>query len=85
MDHIAQEIVFKGNKPSKKQVYSKALKGAESGQTLIEIYWGENGITLDLNGSSWYGWGWIKDISGDDIAQALNRKQENKTLNLWNS
>ena len=39
MDHIAQEIVFKGKKPSEKQVLAKALERVKQGHTLIEIYW----------------------------------------------
>jgi hypothetical protein len=81
MDHIAQEIVFTGRKPSKKQVFSKVY----SRVLQIEVYWGENGLTLDLNNGNWYGWGWIKDISADDIAKEINSKQTNKTLNLWNT
>lgn len=85
MDHIAQEIVFKGRKPSEKQVFTKVYSNVLQGQTLIEVYWGENGITLDLNNGQWYGWGWIKDISADTIAKQINSKLRNKTLNLWNS
>jgi hypothetical protein len=87
MDHIASEIVFKGKKPSKKQVFQKAMARVLTGHTLIEIYWGENGMTLDkqrINGR-WCGFGWIKDISADDIAKEINSKMRNDTLNLWNT
>lgn len=79
---------FKGRKPSAKQVLSKIREAQDQGQTLIEIYWGENSITLELSNGLWHGWGWIKEISGDGIAQgknAFNRFKENQTLNLWNS
>ena len=85
MDHVAQEIVFTGRKPSEKQVFTKVYSKVLQGHTLIEVYWGENGLTLDLNNGNWYGWGWIKDISADAIAKQINTKQTNKTLNLWNS
>lgn len=85
MDHIAEEIVFKGRKPSAKQVLAKVYSRVLQGCTLIEVYWGENGITLDLNNGNWYGFGWIKDISADDIAKQINSRLNNKTLNLWNS
>lgn len=85
MDHIAQEIVFKGKKPSQKQVFAKALDRVKQGDTLIEIYWGENGLTLDQNNGSWYGFGWIKDISADDIAKQINAIMHRDTLNLWNT
>lgn len=85
MDHIAQEIVFKGKKPSQKQVLAKALERVNKGDTLIEIYWGENGLTLDKNNGSWYGFGWIKDIDGDVIARQINATMHRDTMNLWNT
>ena len=85
MEHIAQEIVFTGRKPSEKQILSKVYPRILQGCTLIEVYWGENGLTLDLNNGQWYGFGWIKDISADDLAHKINSNLNNKTLNLWNS
>ena len=87
MDHIAQEIVFTGKKPSKKQVFSKVYARVLRGHTLIEVYWGENGLTLDLNTSNgkWYGFGWIKDISADDVAKEINSKIHYNNLNIWNT
>lgn len=75
MDHPANIIEFNGKKPSKAQVLSKVKKLAANGVTLIEVYWGENGITLDKwgNNGKWYGHSWIKDISGDSIASELNK------------
>jgi hypothetical protein len=87
MNHIAQEIVFQGKKPSQKQVFTRALERVNKGDTLIEIYWGENGITLDqqrINGI-WCGFGWIKDIEGDAIAKQINATMQRNTLNLWNT
>jgi hypothetical protein len=78
MEHKANIIEFKGKKPSKAQVLFKVKKLAESGSSLIEVYWGENGITLDKtsgygwNFGQWYGYGWLKDISADSIASELN-------------
>jgi hypothetical protein len=74
MEHVANVIEFKGKKPSKAQVLSKVKLLAAAGITLIEVYWGENGITLDKleNNGKWYGWGWLKDISADNIAAELN-------------
>jgi hypothetical protein len=85
MYHIAQEIVFTGKKPSQKQVFAKALERVNTGDTLIEIYWGENGITLEENNGSWHGFGWIKDIEGDAIAKQINATMQRNTLNLWNT
>lgn len=77
MDHVSKIIEFTGKKPSKTQVLAKVKFLAAAGVTLIEVYWGENGITLDKQGHNgeWYGWGWLKDISADSIAQELNKPQ----------
>jgi hypothetical protein len=80
MEHISQVIEFKGRKPSKAQILAKVKPLAELGSTLIEVYWGENGITLDKtsghgwNIGPWYGYGWLKDISADSIASELNKR-----------
>jgi hypothetical protein len=79
---------FTGRKPSTKQVLAKVREAENNGEDLIEIYWGENSITLELSNGLWHGWGWIKEISGDGIAQgknAFSRYKENQTLNLWNT
>lgn len=69
-----QSFDFVGKKPSKTQVLAKAKALANQGFTEIEIFWGENFITLIKRQSpQWLGLCWIKDISGDDIAQALNQ------------
>ena len=81
------EYVFKGNKPSNAQLLKKINEAINNGEDLIELYWGENSITLDkqrINGI-WCGWGWIRNISGADLATKINSVTTNKTLNLWNS
>ena len=82
MEHKANIIEFKGKKPSKAQVLSKVKFLADAGCTLIEVYWGENGITLDKwgNNGKWYGHSWLKDISGDSIAEELNKPQLSTSL-----
>ena len=85
MNHVAQEIVFKGKKPTVKQVMTKVMTRVNQGHTLIEVYWGENGITLDKNNGKWYGFVWLKDIDSDLIAREINRTIERDTLNLYNS
>lgn len=81
------EYYFQGRKPSIKQVQKQIDEGIRQNVRAIEISWGENMITLYRIGynEQWHGNGWIKGISGYDIAEALNRKQHNKTLNLWNT
>ena len=85
---MAYEYQFTGRKPSTKRVLDKIREAEHNGENLIEIYWGENSITLELSNGFWHGWGWIREISGQGIAEGKNaykRSQENKTLNLWNS
>lgn len=72
MNHEPRIIEFTGKKPSKKQVLAKVGFLVDTGATLIEVYWGENSLTFDKFNNQWYGWGWIKDISGADIADQLN-------------
>ena len=81
------EFYFEGRKPSVKQVLKQVAEGTRQNARVIEISWGENMVTLQRIGynQNWYGSGWIKGISGHDIAEDLNRKQTNKTLNLWNT
>ena len=81
------EYYFQGRKPSIKQVLKQVAEGTRQNSRVIEISWGENMITIERLGSNgnWYGSGWIKGISGHDIAQDLNAKQTRNTLNLWNS
>jgi hypothetical protein len=81
------EYVFNGRKPSNAQLLKKINEAINNGEDLIELYWGENAITLDkqrINGI-WCGWGWIRNISGSDLAVKINSVQHNKTLNLWNT
>jgi hypothetical protein len=61
-----------GKKPSKAQVLAKAKELAKQGFEGIEIFWGENFITLIKRDGQWLGLCWLKNISGDDIARALN-------------
>ncbi len=84
------EFYFTGRKPSNAQVLKKINEGINQGNDYIEISWGENMLTLEkqlINGKreAWIGWGWIKDISADDIAKEINTKTHNATLNLWNT
>lgn len=72
MNHEPKIIEFTGRKPSKAQIMAKVGFVADIGATLIEVYWGENGFTLDKSNGRWSGFGWIKDISGDSIADQLN-------------
>jgi hypothetical protein len=85
---MSYAYIFEGRKPSVKKVLAKIREAEHNGENLIEIYWGENSITLELSNGLWHGWGWIKEISGQGIAEGKNafkKYSENQTLNLWNS
>lgn len=84
------EHYFTGRKPSNKQVLAKINEGINQGHDYIEISWGENIITLDkqlINGKReiWNGRGWIRNISGSDLAYKINSVVHNNNLNLWNT
>ena len=71
---------FKGRKPSYKQIMKVINNAVDWGNEQIDIGWGENSITIQRNSTPfnrmgpWYGFGWIKDISGDNIAKELNTR-----------
>ena len=69
-----KEIVFHGRKPSYAQVMRAVGEELSKGNTDITVIWGENAIDLyfDHRVNQWFGSGWIKDISGQDIAEELN-------------
>jgi hypothetical protein len=73
------EVIFShtGNKPSRKQVLNKVLAAIRSGASRIEVHWGENCLEFDTTVGIWYGYGWIKNISGQDMANELNRRINN--------
>lgn len=86
------EISFYNRKPSKAKIMRTLGVYLEQGGKSFSLFYGENWIDLDYHYKykQWMGRGWIKDISGDDIAKELNsiRQQaieEIKTLNLWNT
>jgi hypothetical protein len=62
---------FEGRCPSQKQVEKMVSVGVRSGANTIELWWGENMIELNKQSGQWYGRGWIRSISGSDIAEAL--------------
>lgn len=61
------------NKPSFVQINCAVRDARAKGETLIQLVWGENQITLDKGAYGWIGQGWIGKTGGDDIAQKLNR------------
>jgi hypothetical protein len=80
MDHSPKTITFTGRKPSKVQILARVKPLVKAGETFIEVQWGENWFQLDKQGlnGSWYGHGFIKDISADTVAQELNNQARAK-------
>ena len=59
-------------KPSRALIMRTIGVYLENGHKDLDIRWGENWIEIVRGGTRWHGAGWIKDISGDDIAKELN-------------
>lgn len=72
------EYDFTGRKPSLSQVIKQVKEGIRQNARVIEVSWGENMITIQRIGynQNWYGSGWIKGISGHDLAESLNDLKE---------
>jgi hypothetical protein len=70
-----EHIEFTGRKPSKIQINAKLKPLLKTNETFIQIQWGENQITLERYGANghWVGSGWIKGISGDDLARDITK------------
>lgn len=66
-------ICFENRKPSRAQIMNKVIEAINEGVRHIEIIWGENWIELERYEYKWHGHGWIKELSGDDIAQDINK------------
>jgi hypothetical protein len=69
------EYNFEGRAPSVTQVRARVRNAVAMGHDTIRIEWGENSIDLEFSEylAAWTGSGWIRRISGDDIARELNR------------
>lgn len=68
---------FDGRKPSKIQVIQCIKRGLSQGFSEFEISWGENWVTLEkgrAGPNTWHGHGWIKNISGSDLADQFNQE-----------
>ena len=69
------EYYFEGRKPSNAQVLKQVNQAMKENARVIYIGWGENRIELERlqNGYPWIGRGWIKNISGYELAIGLNK------------
>lgn len=84
---MTYEYSFNGRKPSNQQVLKQVNHAINSGHDLIEINWGENSINLRYweGAKQWHGIGWIRNISGADIATKINQVEHKRILNLYNT
>ena len=76
---------FTGKCPSIAQVKARVKVGVTGGYDCIQLTWGENQITLEYfhGPKEWMGYGWIRRIGGDDLAQAINRGEFNAAPARW--
>jgi len=74
--HNVIEYQFHNRKPSKNQIMGCIANAIKGDGKAINISWGENCLELIWHDRQlqWYGYGWIKNIGGDDIAHELNQK-----------
>ncbi len=73
---MPREIIFNGRKPSKAQVMKHVRGLVKDGWTDIHVYWGENRIEIENIHGYWHGSGWIRGISGCDLANfELNQRR----------
>lgn len=66
------EIKFEGRRPSLAQCVKAAKLSAARGHTEIRLIWGENWCEVMRQGNGrWSGFGWLRTIDADKIAEAL--------------
>jgi hypothetical protein len=64
---------FKGRKPQYRTVARLIKQAVELGHEEIHLIYGENWIEMFRDRqSNWVGEGWIKEISGHNLAQEIN-------------
>lgn len=69
------EYEFTGRKPSNAQVLKQVNQAIKENARMVHISWGENRIELERlqNGYPWIGSGWIRNISGYELASGINK------------
>jgi len=68
------EINFTGRRPSLAQCIKAAKQSAAKGNREINLSWGENWCEVrQQSNGRWTGYGWLKTIDADKVAQALNQ------------
>lgn len=69
------EVNFTGRRPSLAQCIKAAKQSAAKGNDKIRLCWGENSLEIWLHNGRWVGYGWLRTIDADKVAQALNQGQ----------
>jgi hypothetical protein len=72
-------------KPSRALIMRTIGVYLEQGHQDLDIRWGEWWLEIVRGGNKWFGAGWIKDISGDDIANELNQMEKQAIINEYRS
>ena len=64
---------FTGTKPTKSMIVKKAIALKLAGYRSFGLAWGENQMDFHSAGNNkLHGYGWIKNVSGSDIADFIN-------------
>lgn len=68
------EYEFSGRKPSNAQVLKHVNEAIRQNCRVINLSWGENWLEFQrMPAGIWLGSGWIRNISGADLAVQVNR------------
>jgi hypothetical protein len=59
------------NKPSKPTLLAAIRKALNTGETFIQLTWGENQITIEKGPHELFGYGWIGKNGGQDLAASF--------------
>jgi hypothetical protein len=63
------------NKPSITTLKAAIKKAIATGETWIQLTWGENQITIERTPYGWTGHGWIGRNGGQDLANEIQRSK----------
>jgi hypothetical protein len=63
------------NKPSITTLKAALKKAINSGETWVQLIWGENQITIEKTQWGWTGHGWIGRNGGQDLANEIQRSK----------
>jgi hypothetical protein len=61
-------------KPSRAMVRNVTKTCMRAGASEILVSWGENWVEFRNMSGTWHGYGWLRDICGQDLANEFNRR-----------